>query len=121
MDVQEWKLGKDTVMVNMVSKEAEILPLRPQERSTVTKWHHGEMGFPLIRYSKNMVHYMLISNCTILPDDVTTANNIYSSNVHFIKEKTMQNQPTSVLIDSIAIPPEFLNKHGDVMMTVEVM
>ena len=61
------------------------------------------------------------SYCTILPGDISTTNKIYSPNVHSIKGETVRRQPTPVVTGSIVIPPEVLNKHGDVTMAADII
>ena len=68
-----------------------------------------------------MVHCTLIYNSTILPDDIATTNKIYSPNFHSVKGGAVSIQQTPVATGSIVIPPEVLNKHGDVTMAADTI
>ena len=79
------------------------------------------MGLPHIRYFKNMVHSILISNYPVIPDDITGANRIYGTNIHYLTGKTVIIQPTLVAAYYINVPPYIIKEHGYVTVIIGVM
>ena len=72
-------------MVNTVAKKIREILMQVPRRSCADQKGLRYDGVFLNQAFKNMVHCTLISNCTILSDDIATTNKIHSPNFHSVK------------------------------------
>ena len=69
----------------------------------------------------NMVHYGLICNCPITPQEVTTANTIFGPNIAALKGKTTRKSSKPVVTEYVEIPHHLLELNKEVTLASYVM
>ena len=81
----------------------------------------GMIGHPSERNFKSMVGNNIIQNCSVTPSDVTSDNTIFCPNLAGARDKTVQQNMDSVVMNYSDTPKSFLKLHKFLSLVADMM
>ena len=79
------------------------------------------MGYPLKRDFTNIVSSKMIVNCSVMPQDIENADNIFGPDVPSMKGKSVRKRPKDIVSNYVGIPKETMSINTGLEVSVDVM
>ena len=89
-------------------------------RATAARRFQEIMNYPSTTEFLRMIDNNAIKNCPITRKDVKISEDIYGVNPNIVKGKMVWRQPKHVREDILPVPPEILERYGDVSLSIDV-
>eukprot|EP00957_Ditylum_brightwellii_P096621 7358931-Ditylum_brightwellii.AAC.1 len=107
--------------INTVAENKQWFTCRQYQQAVQARKLYAMVGSPSPADFKNMVKLNLIKNCPITAEGIKNADIIFGKYLGSIKGKTTRKTPKPVVHDYIHVPPELLELHHDVILSMDIM
>ena len=111
---------EEFMLVTTVSGQKEYYSDLDIRRAEKAQKLQETMGFPSLKAFLHMVDNNMIKNCPITRRDVMMAEDIFGVNVNIVKGKSVRRQPVHIREDILPVPPEILQRYGEVTLSIDV-
>ena len=89
-------------------------------RATAARRLQEIIGYPSTAAYLKMIDNNAIKNCPVTRRDITMANDIFGANPNEVKGKMVWVQPGHVREDITPVPPDILDRYGEVALSIDV-
>lgn len=104
-----------------VEENKKLYAPRQVQRAKMVRHLYHALGTPSLSDFKAIIKMNVIKNLPITLEDVNIAEQIFGTDIGALKGKTTRQKPAPVVSDYIAIPPEILDTHQDIVLCMDGM
>ena len=112
-------LGSACFMASTVKENKEGFTKRQFDSANkVARAFYHIAGCPTLTNFKHIIRQNIFKNCPVTVADVDVAERIFGPDLGTLKGKSTRRAPLPVVDDNVAIPPEILEEHKDLVLCI---
>ena len=108
-------------MASTVKENKEGFTKRQFDSAKVARAFYHIAGCPTLTNFKHIIRQNIFKNCPVTVADVDVAERIFGPDLGTLKGKSTRRAPLPVVDDNVAIPPEILEEHKDLVLCMDLM
>lgn len=109
-----------SLLVTTVKGQKEFYSDLDVRRAKAARKLQEVLGYPSTKAFLRMIDNNMIKNCAVTRRDVKISNDIYGVNANIVKGKSVRQQPPHVREDILPVPPDILERYGDITLAIDV-
>lgn len=109
-----------SLLVTTVKGQKEFYSDLDVRRAKAARKLQEVLGYPSTKAFLRMIDNNMIKNCAVTRRDVKISDDIYGVNANIVKGKSVRRQPPHVREDILPVPPDILERYGDITLAIDV-